>query len=77
MHGPVDQRDFLLALGLRERAGRLILRADDAQAAAIESALARLTETGPEGMGSLFKVMAIAAPNLGPLPGLTRPESHR
>jgi SAM-dependent MidA family methyltransferase len=71
VHGPVDQRDFLLALGLRERAGRLTLRADDTQAAAIEAAFARLTETGPDGMGNLFKVMAIAAPGLGPLPGLT------
>jgi SAM-dependent MidA family methyltransferase len=71
VHGPVDQGDFLLALGLRERAGRLSQRADNAQAAAIEAAVARLTEMAPGGMGSLFKVMAIAAPDLGPLPGLT------
>lgn len=70
VHGPVDQGDFLIALGLRERAARLRLRADDAQAVAIEAALARLTDDNPEGMGRLFKVMAVAAPDLGSLPGL-------
>lgn len=70
IHGPVDQGDFLIALGLRERAARLKLRADEAQAEAIDAALARLTDDNPEGMGRLFKVMAVAAPDLGPLPGL-------
>lgn len=70
VHGPTDQGEFLTALGLRERAARLRLRADDAQAEAIDAAVERLTDDRPEGMGRLFKVMAIAAPDLGPLPGL-------
>ena len=32
-------------------------------------AAARLTETGAQGMGELFKALAIADPKLGPLPG--------
>lgn len=71
VHGPTDQGDFLTALGLRERAARLRLRADDAQADAIDAAVERLTDDRPEGMGRLFKVMAVAAPDLGPLPGLS------
>ncbi|WP_426220853.1 class I SAM-dependent methyltransferase [Methylobacterium sp. NFXW15] len=70
IHGPADQGDFLAALGLHERAARLRLRADDHQAEAIDAAVARLTDSRPEGMGRLFKVMALSAPTLGPLPGL-------
>lgn len=69
VHGPVDQGDFLFALGLRPRAERLKARATDAQAAAIDQAVARLTDTGQGGMGSLFKVLAVSGPSLGPLPG--------
>ncbi|MBE7248042.1 MAG: SAM-dependent methyltransferase [Actinomycetospora chiangmaiensis] len=69
VHGPVEQRDFLFALGLRARAERLKARATEAQASGIEDALARLTEPGERGMGSLFKVLAVSSPGLGPLPG--------
>ncbi|MDP4006848.1 class I SAM-dependent methyltransferase [Methylobacterium sp. NEAU K] len=69
VHGPVEQRDFLLALGLQARAERLKTRATEAQAAAIDAALERLTEAGRAGMGSLFKVLAVSGPDLGPLPG--------
>ena len=69
VHGPVDQGDFLLSLGLRQRAERLKARATTAQAAAIDAAVARLTDPGPTGMGSLFKVLAVSGPDLGPLPG--------
>ena len=71
VHGPVDQGDFLTALGLRERAAKLRLRADDHQAEAIDAAVVRLTDDRPEGMGRLFKVMAVAPPDLGPLPSLS------
>lgn len=71
VHGPTDQGAFLAALGLHERAAKLRLRADDAQAEAIDAAVARLTDDRPEGMGRLFKVMAVAAPDLGPLPGFS------
>ena len=70
VHGPVDQRDFLRAMGLDARAERLKARAGPGRAAAIEAARARLTDPDRRGMGSLFKVMAVAAPGLGPLPAL-------
>ncbi|MCJ2086372.1 SAM-dependent methyltransferase [Methylobacterium sp. E-005] len=69
VHGPVDQGAFLMNLGLRERAEQLKTRATAAQAAAIDGAVARLTDPGRTGMGSLFKVLAVSGPDLGPLPG--------
>ncbi|MCX5495185.1 class I SAM-dependent methyltransferase [Kaistia dalseonensis] len=56
------QGDFLLALGLLERAGRLGAGKDAETQDAIRSAVARLA--GPEAMGTLFKVLAVAAPGL-------------
>lgn len=70
LHGPVDQREFLLALGLDLRAERLKARASPAQAAAIDAAVARLTDSGRRGMGALFKVLGISHPSLQALPGL-------
>ncbi|WP_267427958.1 SAM-dependent methyltransferase [Methylobacterium sp. GC_Met_2] len=72
-HGPVDQGDFLLSLGLRQRAERLKARATAAQAAEIDAAVARLTDPGRTGMGSLFKSLAVSGPDLGPLPGFPDP----
>ncbi|MCJ2135494.1 SAM-dependent methyltransferase [Methylobacterium sp. J-026] len=69
VHGPVDQGDFLFALGLRPRADRLKSRATGTQAAEIDGAVARLTDPGRGGMGSLFKVVAVSGPSFGPLPG--------
>ncbi len=69
IHGPVRQRDFLLRLGIARRAAALKANATPDQAADIDAALARLTATGARGMGELFKVLAITAPQLGPLPG--------
>jgi len=69
VHGPLSQRDFLHRLGIDKRAAMLKAQATDDQAAAIDKALARLTETGPKGMGELFKVLAIADPKFGVLPG--------
>ena len=57
--GPVTQGDFLLALGVEARAAKLAEGASQAQRAAIEAALGRLVGAGE--MGSLFKVLAIAA----------------
>ena len=70
-HGPVEQGDFLLALGLRERGERLKARANADQAGAIDAAVARLTDRTARGMGRLFKVLGVADPRLGPLPGLS------
>lgn len=52
-HGPVGQGDFLLALGLAQRAEALKARADARPR--VEAATARLTVT----MGALFKALAL------------------
>jgi SAM-dependent MidA family methyltransferase len=58
----------LRRLGIERRAAALKAAAPG-KAATIESARARLLAEGPRGMGDLFKVIAIAAPKLGMLPG--------
>ncbi len=70
IHGPVAQRDFLLALGLEARAARLKARADATQAAVIDAAVARLTDPSPRGMGALFKVLGVSHPAFTALPAL-------
>ena len=65
VHGPVAQGVFLARLGLHQRAGALARRVTLAQAAAILQAARRLAE--PDGMGRLFKVLAVAHPAL-PIP---------
>lgn len=62
------QRDFLLGLGLKERAEALQTIATEAQQENIKSGYDRLTD--PDQMGSLFKVMGFSSPFL-PLAGLT------
>lgn len=64
--GPVTQGDFLLAIGLTERAGALGAGKDAAEQQAIVAAVERLA--GPEEMGTLFKAMALTHPPM-PLPG--------
>ncbi|WP_423793833.1 class I SAM-dependent methyltransferase [Methylobacterium indicum] len=70
VHGPVTQADFLLSLGLAQRAERLAARANPAQAAAVRAGAERLTDRATRGMGHLFKVMGLAGPNQPALPGL-------
>lgn len=67
IHGPVEQGIFLLRLGIEERAKKLSAGTDDTQARAVALALRRLID--PAEMGKLFKVLAIAHPALGDLPG--------
>ena len=69
IHGPILQRDFLLRLGIRERAAALKANAAHDKAIEIDLALSRLTASGATGMGELFKALAIADPKLGALPG--------
>ena len=69
IHGPVSQREFLVRLGIEQRAATLKARALDDKGDEIDQALARLTAAGPDGMGDLFKVLAVTDPRLGPLPG--------
>lgn len=63
----VTQGQFLLALGLAERAGALGAARDEAGRAAVASQARRLAGTGPGEMGDLFKVVAAASTAL-PLP---------
>jgi len=69
-HGPVTQRDFLLALGAEARLAALSRRATPAQREALEGGLARLID--PAQMGNLFKVLALTSPGLPPPAGLAR-----
>jgi len=64
VHGPVEQGRFLQALGIGARAAALAKGAAPADADAVRSELARLTDAAQ--MGSLFKVLAISHPDLIP-----------
>lgn len=70
VHGPVDQADFLGAMGGRERAEALARAARgrgaaDAEVADVERAWKRLVDRGPGGMGRLYKALAIVPENGG------------
>jgi NADH dehydrogenase [ubiquinone] 1 alpha subcomplex assembly factor 7 len=67
--GPLTQGTFLMRLGIETRAARLKTAAP-ARAAEIDAGLARLTASGADGMGDLFKVIAISDQRLGALAGL-------
>ena len=76
--GPIIQADFLMSLGLFERAAGLKKNADVRQAMEIDRSLLRLVGTGQEkgagdklvpGMGALFKVIGVSTADLGILPG--------
>jgi SAM-dependent MidA family methyltransferase len=69
LHGPATQRDFLVALGLPQRAQALSLKANAEQRTAISDAFDRLIASGETGMGDLFKVLALSQQTLPPLPG--------
>lgn len=66
-HGPLTQGEFLLRLGLEARAESLQARATPAQARDIDSARRRLLDSRE--MGTLFKALALTAPDLAPPPG--------
>ena len=59
VHGPIDQGDFLRALGIDVRARALTERSPD-RAGEIEAARRRLVGKGDNEMGALFKAMAVA-----------------
>lgn len=69
--GPVAQGDWLVRLGLRQRAQILAKSANRAQAKDIATAQARLIE--PDQMGTLFKALAVATPGLGAPAGFETP----
>ena len=65
--GPVTQAEFLGALGIAERASRL-MSSNPAMANAIEMGVQRLM--APHAMGTRFKVIGIRSKELPVLPGL-------
>jgi len=67
--GPVGHGPFLQALGIERRAAMLAAKAGPEDRAAIAAALHRLI--APAQMGSLFKALAIAAPQLTELAGFS------
>ncbi|KAI1490867.1 DUF185 domain-containing protein [Biscogniauxia mediterranea] len=64
-HGPVDQADFLTAMGIRQRAEMLSRKVGGDKAADIDRAWRRLVDRGPGGMGKLYKALAILPENGG------------
>jgi NADH dehydrogenase [ubiquinone] 1 alpha subcomplex assembly factor 7 len=66
-YGPLPQGEFLLRLGLAARAESLRARAGPTDSRDIDSACRRLLDSRE--MGTLFKVLALAAPGLPPPPG--------
>jgi len=71
VQGAVTQAEFLGALGLFARLTRLAQGVAPAQVAALRDGAMRLV--APEQMGRLFKVMALRAPGVAPLPGFAQP----
>jgi SAM-dependent MidA family methyltransferase len=66
---PIEQGEFLRRLGIAARADKLKAGATAVQRDAIDAALVRLTGTGRNEMGHLFKAVGFAHPSLGTLPG--------
>ena len=77
VHGPVEQAAFLEAMGIRER-GEMLARMvressasggsdseKEARAREIERAWKRLVDRGPDGMGRIYKALAILPENDG------------
>ncbi|KAJ4349872.1 uncharacterized protein N0V89_008491 [Didymosphaeria variabile] len=60
VHGPVEQAYFLSALGILERAERLLKGAGNEKTKErLETAVKRLVDRGPTGMGRIYKAMAV------------------
>jgi NADH dehydrogenase [ubiquinone] 1 alpha subcomplex assembly factor 7 len=72
VHGPLTQAEFLGRMGIDTRAQALRAVVTEDKAAEIEAARLRLTAAGSAGMGTLFKVLALAHPDLESLPAFDR-----
>ncbi|WP_420403804.1 class I SAM-dependent methyltransferase [Nisaea sp.] len=72
--GTVTQGAFLSALGIEHRVEQLQRNATATQAASLRSGARRLIE--PAEMGTLFKVIAVAAPGIPELPGFGPPRDR-
>lgn len=73
-YGPLTQGDFLVRLGIIQRAERLQQNTNVSQRKAVTAALNRLAGSGKEGMGTLFKVLCLCDPGFGPPPGFAAEE---
>ena len=67
VQGPVTQGAFLSALGVFQRTAALARGRSETQAAALREGTRRLTDAAA--MGDLFKVLVVASPGCGTLPG--------
>ncbi|PFH61809.1 hypothetical protein XA68_16237 [Ophiocordyceps unilateralis] len=65
VHGPVPQADFLEVMGICERTKALAQSADPQTAQTVDKACRRLVDRGPNGMGRLYKALAILPENSG------------
>jgi NADH dehydrogenase [ubiquinone] 1 alpha subcomplex assembly factor 7 len=60
VYGPVEQGDFLLTLGIEQRAEQLLKTVkDESQRKNLETGWKRLVERGGSGMGKVYKALAI------------------
>jgi NADH dehydrogenase [ubiquinone] 1 alpha subcomplex assembly factor 7 len=71
VHGPVTQGDFLQQLGIETRAVTLMAKASHEVSEDISIALQRLIGGGRGGMGTMFKVLGVSAPQHASLPALS------
>jgi NADH dehydrogenase [ubiquinone] 1 alpha subcomplex assembly factor 7 len=76
VHGPVQQGEFLQRLGIETRALTLMSKASHEVSEDIAGALKRLIGDGRDGMGSLFKVLAVCEPRLASLAGFLEGKQH-
>ena len=70
-HGPVTQGTWLRRLGVEMRTAKLMQEATPEQAKLLGAGCDRLIRA--DGMGTLFKTLGLAAPNLSVLPGFEDP----
>ena len=69
VHGPIEQARFLRNLGIEKRVESLAAYSPPDKVEEIRHAMARLLGEGRTEMGKLFKVIVVADPNLGDMPG--------
>ncbi len=69
--GPVGQGDFLREIGILQRAEALKARATPEQQHEIDAAVARLTGSGDNEMGVLFKVLGVTRRGVKDVPGFS------
>ena len=76
VYGPIDQGDFLRAIGVDLRTKALADRADPERAEELGRTRDRLVGKGKGEMGALFKAMAVANRKLPPPPGFSPAEDR-